>query len=356
MTRRRQTRVHEILLEVQCHPGDIRRRVRTLFFTRLQLLAAAGAVAGLGAFLLANLVVAPRTVRNLMLRERYVAAAEARAEGGRALEAHAARLAGLEARAADLRRSLTRVHLTYGLDVSAAAAGQGGFPFSERPLPESIYAAAVRHANAAEARVTQELGVLGIFIDEVRSFEEANRERVATTPSRSPLTEEFVLTSPFGQRISPFTKQRDFHAGLDLAAAVGARVRAPAAGVVAFAGRYPLRQDVTWWRYGNLVAVRHGSGFVTVYGHCAEVLVRAGQRVEQGDVLATVGSTGWSTSPHLHYEVRRWEEASSQFVPVDARIYMLDHRWRDEEQLLIRGRQAPAFEAFEPLPRIIGGS
>ncbi|MGH9465091.1 MAG: M23 family metallopeptidase [Thermoanaerobaculia bacterium] len=348
-------RARQTVLEVQFHPSDIRWRVRTLFLARRQVAAVVGAAALAGAFVLANLAVAPRVVRELMLRDRYLAGVEERSAAGRELEDHTARLTVLEGRAAELRRSLARIYLTYGLEADAAA-GQGGFPFAERPVPESIYATAVSRANAAEARLAQEVGVLGTFLEEVRSFEAINGERVTTTPSLSPVRDEFVLTSPFGQRVSPFTKQPDFHAGIDLAASIGARVHAPADGVVVFAGRYPLRQDVAWWRYGNLVAVRHGIRFVTVFGHCNEVLVRAGQRVAQGEALATVGNTGWSTSPHLHYEVRLWEEARGAFVPVDPRIYILDHRWRDEEQLLIRARQAPSFQEFEPLPRVIGGS
>ncbi len=343
------------VLEVQFHPGDIRWPVRTYFLVRRRAAAIAAAAALLAAFVLANLALAPRIVRDLMLRDRYLAAVEERSAAGRELEGHAGRLVLLEGRAAELRRNLARIYLTYGLEAGPAA-GQGGFPFAERPVPESIYATAVRRANAAEARLAGEIGALGTFLAEIRSFEAANGERVATTPSLSPLRDEFVLTSPFGQRVSPFTKRQDFHAGIDLAAATGTRVHSPADGVVAFAGRYPLRQDVTWWRYGNLVAVRHGIRFVSVFGHCDEILVRPGQRVAQGGVLATVGSTGWSTSPHLHYEVRHWDEARTEFVPVDPRIYILDHRWRDEEQLLIRGRLAPNLQEFEPLPRVIGGS
>ncbi len=342
-------------LEVQIHPGDIRWGIRTFFLPRRQVVALAGGALLLTLFVLANLVLAPGIVRDLMLRGRYVAEVGRRSEEGRALEERAGRLAGLERRAAGLRQTLERVYLTYGLDAARAAAGQGGYPFAERRVPDSIYAPAIRQAAAAETRLAQEMRVLATFLAEVASFEEANGERVATTPSLSPLVDEFVLTSPFGSRISPFTKQPDFHAGIDLAAAAGTRILAPAAGLVAFAGRYPLRQDVTWWRYGNLVALRHGARFITLYGHCDEILVRAGQRVEQGELLATVGNSGWSTSPHLHYEVRLWEEEKTRFLPVDPRIYILDRRWRDAEQILIRARQAPAFEAFEPLPRIIGG-
>ena len=118
-----------------------------------------------------------------------------------------------------------------------------------------------------------------------------------------------------------------------------------------FAGRYPLRKSVGWWRYGNLVVLSHDDEFRTLYGHCDEVLVKAGQRVEQGEKIATVGNTGWSTSPHLHYEVRR-RNAARDFAPVDPRIYILDRRWRDEERLLVRARSAPGQSNYEPLPTL----
>ncbi len=161
-----------------------------------------------------------------------------------------------------------------------------------------------------------------------------------------------MLTSPFGTRRSPFTKNLDSHPGIDLAATPGTPILAPADGLVVFAGRYPLRYSVSWWRYGNLVGLRNGDRFITLFGHCDEIKVRTGQKVRQGEVVATVGNTGWSTSPHLHYEVRKKEEGDD-FRPVDPRIYILDHRWRDEERLLVRARRAPDLRDFEPLPRRI---
>ncbi len=196
--------------------------------------------------------------------------------------------------------------------------------------------------------------MLGSFIDEIHGFETAHADQVRTTPSLSPLRrDEFVLTSPFGTRRSPFTKQVDFHPGIDLAAATGTPIHAPADGSVVYAGRYPVRQSVSWWRYGNLIALRHGDRFITLFGHCDSIGVRVGQKVRQGEVIGTVGNTGWSTSPHLHYEVRKLRQ-DGEFEPVDPRVYILDHRWRDEEQLLVRGRRAPDLRDFEPLPRVIG--
>ena len=104
------------------------------------------------------------------------------------------------------------------------------------------------------------------------------------------------ITSPFGYRRSPFTGRREFHEGIDIAAPIGSPIRATADGVVVFTG----------WDggYGKLVVVDHGYGFSTRYGHCSKILVRVGERVKRGQVIARVGNTGRSTAPHLHYEVR----------------------------------------------------
>jgi len=104
------------------------------------------------------------------------------------------------------------------------------------------------------------------------------------------------LTSPFGPRRHPVTGRHRRHQGLDLAAPEGTPVHAARAGKVVFSGQ---RGD-----YGNLVVVEHADGSSTYYGHCRDLLVSEGDRVTAGQVLATVGSTGLSTGPHLHFELR----------------------------------------------------
>lgn len=105
------------------------------------------------------------------------------------------------------------------------------------------------------------------------------------------------LSSRFGQRTDPFSGRLTMHRGVDFAAKEGSDVVATGAGVVTFAGQR--------WGYGNLVEVNHGNGIATRYAHMKEVLVSAGDIVRAGDVIATVGSTGRSTGPHVHYEVLR---------------------------------------------------
>jgi murein DD-endopeptidase MepM/ murein hydrolase activator NlpD len=119
---------------------------------------------------------------------------------------------------------------------------------------------------------------------------------------------------------------------------------------VTFAGRVSLRQSVNWWRLGNVVVVSHGERFLTIYAHCESVTVKPGMKIKQGDVIATVGSTGWSTNSHLHYEIRTDLGTSGTFEPVDPNIYILNHEWNNEEKLLIRSRRSNDYNNFDPLP------
>lgn len=339
-------------VEIQIHPSDIRKRVRYLFLSRGQTLALAGLIILYLGFLAAGIGWAPGVVRGLLARGEHQRLLTERGLQAERLERMVARLQELEEQGDGLRLRLDKIFLAYGLSMDESI-GQGGYPFEAVPAVESLHSGLVDEGQQALARLEEQSQVLSAFLGEVHDFEAAHAEQVRTTPSLCPLRgESFVLTSPFGQRRSPFTKEVDFHAGIDLAAPEGSPIYAPADGFVTFAGRYDLKRSVGWWRYGNLVVVRSGDRFVTLFGHCDEVHVKTGQRVRQGELLATVGSTGWSTSPHLHYEVRRRDE-DGQFRPVDPRIYILDHRWRDEERLLVRARRAPGYESFEPLPPLL---
>ena len=123
---------------------------------------------------------------------------------------------------------------------------------------------------------------------------EGKRHRLQSTPSIWPT--KGWMTSRYGPRISPFTGRRQFHAGIDVAAATGAPIIAPARGRVTFVGyKGPL---------GKSVVVDHGFGVRTVYGHAHVIHVKIGDEVQRGQLLAEVGNTGRSTGPHLHYAVQ----------------------------------------------------
>lgn len=108
------------------------------------------------------------------------------------------------------------------------------------------------------------------------------------------------ISSPFGMRYHPILHRWKQHTGMDIAASSGTAITAPADGLVVHAGYHSSA-------YGYAVVIDHGSGLATLYGHCLKgsVCVVKGQHVSRGQRIARVGSTGWSTGPHLHFEVRR---------------------------------------------------
>jgi murein DD-endopeptidase MepM/ murein hydrolase activator NlpD len=141
----------------------------------------------------------------------------------------------------------------------------------------------------------------------------ASAHTIQTPPSGGafvwPVEGSTRITSPFGYRLDPETDgHSEFHTGVDIGANAGTHVRAVAPGEVTFAG----------WdgNYGNKVAIRHSGSWVTWYGHLQEFLVRKGDIVAAGDLIGLVGSTGRSTGPHLHLEVRVNDE------PVDPLMWL----------------------------------
>ena len=118
--------------------------------------------------------------------------------------------------------------------------------------------------------------------------------QIAAKPDLWPV--EGPLMASFGERADPFTGEGEFHKGVDIRAAAGTPVRAAADGVVIFSGRDG--------GYGRLVIVDHGRNLHTYYAHLSRFDAQVGRTVRRGEVLGEVGSTGRSTAPHLHYEVR----------------------------------------------------
>jgi murein DD-endopeptidase MepM/ murein hydrolase activator NlpD len=126
---------------------------------------------------------------------------------------------------------------------------------------------------------------------------DAYRQQVGPTDGRFILPVEGPRTSGFGMRLHPVDHAERLHSGMDIAAAAGTQIQAAAAGQVILSG--------TQAGYGNVVVIQHAEGYATLYAHNTENLVSVGTTVSQGQPIATVGSTGRSTGPHLHFEVRK---------------------------------------------------
>ncbi len=156
-------------------------------------------------------------------------------------------------------------------------------------------------ANNLIANATRTLDALGrvaslqedSYADILQKYK-SNQKLFAHIPAIDPIRGG-IISDGFGMRFHPILHMRLMHEGIDLVADVGTHVHATGDGVVSYVGQRG--------GYGNVVEIDHGFGFSTVYGHLEKALVREGQKVKRGQVIALSGDTGLSTGPHLHYEV-----------------------------------------------------
>lgn len=143
---------------------------------------------------------------------------------------------------------------------------------------------------------------------QIRAYQMANSGQVTPYKGHFMLPVRGRFSSPYGYRTHPISGKHKLHTGQDIAAPHGTIIKAAGPGVVISTG----------WRggYGNTVIIDHGGGISTLYGHCSRIIARQGQRVSAGASIAAVGSTGYSTGPHLHFEVR------VKGTPVNPRKYL----------------------------------
>ncbi len=178
---------------------------------------------------------------------------------------------------------------------------KGEFSFEEPPAlggPEALDAVS---QQSALPDLLQEMQTLEQMIDSrqhqlalVEDLIMNSNLEESLHPAGRPIKKGWI-SSYFGMRNDPFSGKRAMHKGMDFAGKEGSEVVAVAAGVVTWAGER--------YGYGDMVEINHGKGTVTRYGHNKEVLVQVGDRIKQGQVIATMGSSGRSTGPHVHFEV-----------------------------------------------------
>jgi murein DD-endopeptidase MepM/ murein hydrolase activator NlpD len=123
-------------------------------------------------------------------------------------------------------------------------------------------------------------------------------------------------SSPFGYRKDPFTRRAKMHSGLDFAVTTGTRLIASGAGVVKFAG---VKSG-----YGNSIDIYHGDGIVSRYAHLSRIFVKNGQRVVRGQNIGATGSTGRSTGPHLHYEIRLYNKPVNPYIFLNKKNFIIN--------------------------------
>jgi murein DD-endopeptidase MepM/ murein hydrolase activator NlpD len=148
---------------------------------------------------------------------------------------------------------------------------------------------------------------IGIGMGDTKEASLRDWMRLASAPTLWPV--QGRITASFGERIDPFSGEGAFHRGMDISAEIGTRIIAPADGVVQYA-------DIMNG-YGRAVVLDHGNGVTTLYGHLSGFAVSPGETIHRGDTLGYVGSSGRSTGPHLHYEVRIFN------TPVNPHKYLL---------------------------------
>ncbi|EZH73691.1 peptidase M23 [Aquimarina atlantica] len=147
-------------------------------------------------------------------------------------------------------------------------------------------------------KLTKQIVVQSKSLDEIASLAEKKEELLATIPAIQPIQNSDLkrMASGYGWRSDPFTKARKFHYGMDFSANTGTPVYASGNGVV-------TRADANSSGYGKHIRIDHGFNYVSLYAHLSKYNVEKGQKVNRGDVIGYVGSTGRSVAPHLHYEI-----------------------------------------------------
>lgn len=203
----------------------------------------------------------------------------------------------IESRYADLTQKEITIRSAFDLpeiDLQERQLGTGG------PLSPAIanMSTSEKAAYASEMEVDR---LLRLSEFEMKNYAEVEtsltklKDRLRHTPSIWPT--KGWLSRGFGMKYDPFTNYKQMHTGIDIANHTGTQIIAPADGRVIKVTRYK--------KIGRVVVIDHGYGFQTTYGHLSEAKVKVGQRVKRGELIALMGSTGYSTGPHLHYQVTR---------------------------------------------------
>lgn len=174
----------------------------------------------------------------------------------------------------------------------------------------------------------RQLYAQSLSFDQLRIAAGEQKNKITHIPSIIPINiKDYTMSSGYGYRRDPIYGTTKFHEGLDFAASVGTEVYATADGKVEEADRRS--------GYGNCIDIDHGYNYVTRYAHLSEILVKPGQEVKRGDLIGKVGSTGKSTGPHLHYEVRFKDEPQN---PVN--YYFMDLTAEQYAEMVLEAENA----------------
>lgn len=211
-----------------------------------------------------------------------------------------AKIEELERQLSKLKDFDRRIRVIANLEKSQEATsfmGMGGpspSDIREKLKGENDEKGLVHQMKADIERLQSEVTSREVSLNELENILQSKKDMLVHTPSIWPV--QGWVTSDFGFRSNPFTGLSQMHEGLDISNRTGTIVVSPANGFVSDIG--------SDWVYGKFLIISHGFGITTRYGHLNQVLVKAGQKVKRGDRIAEVGTSGKTTGPHLHYEVK----------------------------------------------------
>jgi len=222
--------------------------------------------------------------------------------------------------------------------------------FEAEPIPNSIRSAGIGGIDRYEAmkgysnsdliiateknmdKIMGQLYVQSKSFDEVFSMAKNKEKMLVSIPAIQPVNIKDLrrIGSYFGTRMDPFYKVRKFHEGMDFSAPIGTEIYATGNGTITDAGR-----DIQGG-YGNEIRIDHGYNYQTVYAHLSRIFVKPGQKILRGQIIGYVGNTGKSTSPHLHYEVRK------NGIPLNPIYFFFNDLTPDQFQMMLELSAQPS--------------
>lgn len=214
----------------------------------------------------------------------------------------------IQERDSNLYRVLLQMDPLVNKDLNEEVIGSGNLPKISKLGDSQLVARLYKMMDTLERDMLHQ----SVSFDQIRGIALNMREKLDHTPAILPLhINDYTVSSGYGVRIDPVLDTPKFHEGLDMPADIGTNVYATADGTVSFTG---VKSG-----YGNCIDIDHGNNYVTRYAHLSKISVSTGKKIKRGELIGEVGSTGKSTGPHLHYEVRLKDVAQN---PVD--FFFLD--------------------------------
>lgn len=222
--------------------------------------------------------------------------------------------------------------------------------FESEPIPGSIREGGIGGIDRYEAlkgysnsdliietekrmdKIMSQLYVQSKSYDEVFALAKNKEKMLSSIPAIQPVNLKDLrrVGSYFGSRMDPFYKVRKFHEGMDFSAPVGTEIYATGNGTITVAGRDG------YGGYGNQIVIDHGYNYTTTYAHLSRIFVKPGQKILRGQIIGYVGNTGKSTSPHLHYEVRK------NGVPLNPIYFFYNDITPEQFQMMLELSQRPS--------------